>query len=128
LGASVAFLRETGVDCVTEHERRLVERFIQGARTIPGVTIPGPADIRQRIGVVSFNLRGISPSKVGLLLDQAFGIMSRIGLHCSPAAHRTMGTFPEGTVRFGFSYLNTLEQVDVALRAIERICQEASHG
>ena len=46
------------------------------------------------------------------MLDQGFGIMSRIGLHCAPAAHRTMGTFPDGTVRFGFSYFNTLEEVD----------------
>ncbi len=128
LGASANFLLKTGVDCITEHERALVARFVDGAKAIPGIRVPGPSDLQQRIGVLSFTLNGISPSKVGLILDQGFGIMTRIGLHCSPAAHRTLGTFPDGTVRFGFSYFNTLEQVDYALDALNKIIREKTNG
>lgn len=125
LGASVGLLLRMDVACIHEQERVLVTRFLQGAAAIPGILVPGPKDVHQRIGVVSFTLEGISPSKVGLVLDREFGIMTRIGLHCAPAAHRTLGTFPHGTIRFGFSYFNTLEQVDYALGALARI---ASNG
>ncbi len=128
LGASANFLLKTGVECITEHERTLVARFLEGAKVIPGIHLPGPADVRQRIGVLSFTLKGISPSRIGLILDQGFGIMTRIGLHCSPAAHRTLGTSPDGTVRFGFSYFNTLEQVDYSLDAIQKIVRENGHA
>lgn len=128
LGASVVFLLQTGVDRITEHERILIKRFLDGAADISRIHVPGPTDLRQRIGVLSFTLDGISPSKIGLMLDQGFGIMTRIGLHCSPAAHHTIGSFPEGTVRFGFSYFNTVEQVDWALIAIQQIIQEEKNG
>ncbi len=128
LGASARFLIETGVERVTEHERALVERFLQGAAALHGVTLPGPADTRQRIGVISFTVDRVSPSKIGLIMDKAFGIMCRIGLHCAPAAHRTLGTFPDGTVRFGFSYFNTVEQVDYALGALQPIIREDDNG
>ena len=74
--------------------------------------------------LLSFNIEGRSPSKVGLILDQAFGIMTRIGLHCAPAAHHTLGTYPDGTVRFGFSYFNTLAEIDYALEALRQIGEE----
>ena len=128
LGASARFLLQTGVERVIEHERALVERFHQGAAELSGVTVYGSPDIRQRIGVVSFTIEGFTPSKIGLILDQAFGIMTRIGLHCAPAAHRTLGTFPDGTVRLGFSYFNTLEQVDYALGIIEQLAGDIRNG
>ncbi len=118
LAAGVTALLEIGVEQVQAHEKSLVQRFLDGAREIPGLTVYGPADIKQRIGVVSFNLAGFTPSEVGLLLDQNWGILSRVGLHCAPAAHRTLGTYPIGTVRFSWSSFNTLEEIDVALDAL----------
>ena len=76
-----------------------------------------------KVGVTSFNVEGVSPSDVGLILDQRFNIMCRIGLHCAPAAHRTIGTYPEGTVRFGWSYFNTVDEVDEALAALRTIVE-----
>jgi cysteine desulfurase family protein len=125
LGAGVDYLLNTGVETVLVHERSLVRRFLDGAASIRGVRVVGPADVEQRTGVISFLIDGVTTSKTGLLLDQSYGIMSRIGLHCAPAAHRTLGTFPDGTVRFGFSYFNTPEQVDRALVAVEEISTEA---
>ena len=126
LGAGVEFLLDQGVEQVHRHEQALVGRFLAGAAHLPGLTIYGSQDLEQRIGVLSFNIAGMSPSRVGLMLDQGFGIMTRIGLHCAPAAHHTIGTFPNGTVRFGFSHFNTLSEVDYALQALEQIITEGT--
>jgi selenocysteine lyase/cysteine desulfurase len=128
LGAGVQFLLDRGVDQVHQHEQALVGRFLAGTTELPGVIVYGPREIEPRIGVLSFNITGMSPSKIGLILDQGFAIMTRIGLHCAPAAHHTIGTFPNGTVRFGFSCFNTFEEVDYALDALTQIIEEEKHG
>ena len=125
LGAGVQFLLDQGVEQIHEHEQTLMRHFLEGAKTLPGLTIYGPPDVPQRIGVLSFNIERLSPSRVGLVLDQGYGIMTRIGLHCAPAAHHTIGTFPDGTVRFGFSCFNTLAEVDFALAALSQISDES---
>ncbi|MBI3049956.1 MAG: aminotransferase class V-fold PLP-dependent enzyme [Acidobacteria bacterium] len=121
LGAGVRFLMDVGIEAVQAHERGLATRFIEGVRAIPGVSVYGPADSESRCGIVSFNVGGTSPSEVGLLLDDSFGIMARTGLHCAPAAHRTLGTFPAGAVRFGFGWFNTSAEVDAAVEAVRQI-------
>jgi len=63
------------------------------------------------------------PSEVALELDERFAILSRPGLHCAPAAHRTVGTFPQGTVRFGFGFFNTGEEIAAALTAIRELAR-----
>ena len=128
LGAGVQFLLDRGVDQVHQHEQALVGRFLAGTTELPGLVVYGPREIEPRIGVLSFNIAGVSPSKIGLILDQGFGIMTRIGLHCAPAAHHTIGTFPNGTVRFGFSCFNTFDEVDYALDALAQIIEEEEHG
>jgi cysteine desulfurase family protein len=128
LAAGVRFLMEVGVEAVQAHERQLATRFADAARSIPGVRIYGPSDPRSRCGIVSFNLAGASPSEVGLLLDEAFAIMARTGLHCAPAAHRTLGTFPDGTVRFGFGWFNTTAEVDAAVDALRQIAAWIATG
>lgn len=121
LAAGVGFLLGQGVEKVAEHERRLVARFMSRCADVPEVTLYGPTHVEDKVGVVSFNLKGASPSQVCLMLDRGFGIMARVGLHCAPAAHRTLGTYPVGAVRFGFSLFNTLAEVDLAADALARI-------
>lgn len=121
LAASVKFLLERGVAAVAAHERRLVERFLAGAADIAGITVYGPDSIEDRCGVLCFNVAGLTSSDVGMLLDRDYEILSRAGLHCAPGAHRTIGTFPTGTVRFGFSYANTEDEVDESLNALAEI-------
>lgn len=128
LGAGVQYLLDRGVAAVHEHELALVEHFLDRAAEQPGISVYGPPGVSKRIGVLSFNLKGISPSRVGLQLDLAYGIMTRIGLHCAPAAHKTIGTFDEGTVRFGFSWFNTIDEVDAALLALQQIQSEFTDG
>jgi len=121
LAAGIGHILEVGVAQVESHERALVARFLAGADRIKRVTTHGPENLADRCGVLSFNIDGLMPSEVGTLLDQKYNIMSRVGLHCAPGAHKTIGTFPTGSVRFGFSLANTEAEVDTALSAIEEI-------
>jgi cysteine desulfurase family protein len=121
LAAGVSFLLERGVAQVAAHERALREQFYAGAAAIPGVRLYGPRVSEACCGVVSFNVEGLTPSEVSTILDQSFGILARPGLHCAPGAHRTLGTFPTGSVRFGFGWANTAAEVDTALGALNEI-------
>ena len=121
LAAGVRFLADIGVETVKMHEQKLVAQFLAGASEIPGVTLYGPRDAALHCGVVSFNVAGSMPSDVVLVLDESFAIMARSGLHCAPAAHRTIGTFPAGTVRFSFGWSNTPAEVQRALEALREI-------
>jgi cysteine desulfurase/selenocysteine lyase len=121
LGAGVEFVLQRGVEAIRAHEVSLTRRLIDGLLGIPGTTVHGGHDAETQIATVSFNLEGLACSDVGATLDARYGILSRVGLHCAPAAHRTMGTFPAGTVRFGFSFFNTAAEVDEALAALTEI-------
>jgi selenocysteine lyase/cysteine desulfurase len=126
LEAAVRFLSDVGIEAVRAHELGLVERFLSGASAIPGVSIVGPRDAALACGVVSFNVAGATPSEVGLVLDETYGIMARTGLHCAPSAHRTAGTFPGGTVRFSFGWFNTAAEIDRSLAALGEISRWAA--
>lgn len=121
LAASVAYLLEVGVGAIASHERMLVERFLTGAADVEGVTLYGPESLEDRCGVLCFNIDGLASSDVGMLLDRDYDILSRAGLHCAPGAHHTIGTFPTGTVRFGFSYATTEAEIDQSLLALRDI-------
>ena len=121
LGAGVEFISVTGLDSIRSKEEMLTCRFIEGLKNIKGLKIYGSTGKAQRTSVVSFNIKGMKSSDVSFELDEKYGIMSRPGLHCAPSAHRTIGTFPEGTVRFSFGYFNTAEEISTALEAIEAI-------
>jgi cysteine desulfurase family protein len=119
LGAGVGFVRRTGLAAIREHEERLCRLFLDGLAAIPGVTVFGPPPGRQRAAVVSLRLSGKSESAIAHSLDREFGIMVRAGLHCAPAAHRAIGTFAHGTVRFSFGFFNTEADVAACLRALD---------
>jgi len=121
LGAGVSWLLARGVETVRTHETALTARFLEGLRDTPGIFLYGPQDPSLQTAVVSFNIAGLEPSEAALALDERFGILSRPGLHCAPAAHRTIGTFPRGTVRFGFGLFNTPDQIDRAIEALRSL-------
>lgn len=118
LAAGVFFVLNETVENIRKKEMQLAGRFIKGADDIPGCTLFGPKDEQKQTSTISFTLEKHSPSEAGLILDETYGIMCRVGLHCAPAAHKTMGTFPEGTVRFGLGYFNSVEEVDIALESL----------
>jgi cysteine desulfurase/selenocysteine lyase len=121
LEAGIRWVLERGVETIRAHEVELAQRLIHGLTNIPGVTIYGGLDAELQTATVSFNITGMEPSEVGLRLDEEYGILCRVGLHCAPAAHKTMGTFPAGTVRFGLGAFNTLEEVNAAVSAVQNL-------
>ena len=106
-----------------EHEIRLTQRFLKGLSDIPGIRIPGPADPVKRVGVVSVDFCRMDNAEAADALEQQFGILTRCGLHCSPEAHKTMETYPQGTVRFSFSPATTEEEIDCATDAVRKIAE-----
>ena len=121
LAAGVRWVMAQGVEVIRQHEIELTQRLIDSLQDLPGVQVYGGLDAARQTATVSFNVAGLEPSEVGLRLDDEHGIMSRVGLHCAPAAHKTLGTFPAGTVRFGLSAFNTLDQVGRATQAVRSI-------
>jgi cysteine desulfurase family protein len=121
--SGVNWVQDRGVDTIRQHEIELAQRLIEGLGEIPGVVVYGGLEAACQTATIAFNIEGIEPSDVGLRLDDQYGILCRVGLHCAPAAHRTLGTFPRGTVRFGLGALNTLDEVDVAVKAVREITE-----
>jgi cysteine desulfurase/selenocysteine lyase len=125
LAVGVRWVLERGVEAIRAHEVALARALIHGLRRIDGVTVYGTLDAELQTATVSFNIAGMAPSEVGLHLDDDYTIMCRVGLHCAPTAHKTLGTFPDGTVRFGLSAFNTGEEVEAALAAVGELAREA---
>jgi cysteine desulfurase family protein len=123
LGAGVEFVLSQNVVQIKSKEEKLVKIFIDGVGEMPGIILYGQKSVERRTPVVSFNIDGMDPAAAALELDEQFGIMSRSGLHCAPSAHKTIGTYPMGTVRFSFSYFNTEEQIISSIEALRKISQ-----
>jgi len=102
-------------------KQSLLRLFMEGLAEIPGVLVYGPQEPSLNAGVISLNIKGAVCSEIGLALDRGFGILTRTGLHCAPSAHRTIGTFPQGTVRFSIGAQNNQDEIEQALAAIRMI-------
>ncbi len=126
LKAGIEFLQAEGLGRLREREAALMEALIVGLREIPGVILYGPLDPARHGAVLSFNLDGLDPAEVGYRLDHDFDLLVRVGLHCSPDAHRTIGTFPRGTVRVSPGHFNTPEEIACLIDAVATLAGEAS--
>jgi len=121
LRAAIEWIKQVSMEKIRSHHRLLLRRLIEGLKLVKGITVYGPPPQVERTPVVSFTAKQMSVSEIGLRLDNEYGIMCRVGLHCAPAAHRTLGTFPSGTVRFSIGPMTTEEEIDQALAAVESI-------
>jgi len=121
LGAGVRYIMQRGIEDIRSREIEMTRLLMDGLKCIPGITVYGPGDPSHRTAIVSFTAAGRRVSEIGLRLDENFEIMCRVGLHCSPAAHRTIGTFPEGTVRFAPGIFTEATEIRAALDAVAEI-------
>lgn len=122
LGAGVSFVLEQTVETLRAREEELTSRFLSGLRDLrDDVIVYGPQDASRQTAVVSFNIKNVTPSDAALYFEESRGILCRPGLHCAPSAHRTIGTFPQGTVRFSFGFFNTQQDVDDACTALREL-------
>jgi selenocysteine lyase/cysteine desulfurase len=103
-------------------EQALCSRLLQGLASIPGLTLYGPKDAARRVGVVSFNLAGFEPQELAALLDSAYHIQVRAGIHCAPRMHAALKTSPRGTVRISISsHWTTEAEEDAVVAALHDI-------
>ena len=125
LHASVEWLLAQPEGSVFAHEKRLTELFLSGLKPLEEdgmLRIIGKHDTEQRTGVVSVVPFHSDPAEIAFRLDEEYGIATRVGLHCAPSAHRTLGTFPAGTIRFSFGPANTEREADAAVTALKVLC------
>lgn len=118
LHAALSYIEETGLDAIHKKKMELTEHFLEEVKKIPAVRIVGRQGTEGRVAVVSLDFEGRDNALAAFELEQQYGIMTRVGLHCAPMAHRALGTFPGGTVRFAFSAANTEEEVDHCAAAL----------
>ena len=121
LNEGLDYIEPQGMENIHNHELVLTQAFLEGLQSIDGINIVGKQNIQDRTAVVSITIDGMDPANIAYELESTYHIMTRVGLHCAPRAHQTLGTYPEGTVRFSFGYANTHKDVESALSALHRI-------
>ena len=124
LGEGVEYVRNRGVSSIRAHEEALMMHFISEASKIEGISIYGPGDPNEQVGVAAINLRSIDSSQLAFILNEEYEIYVRPGLHCAPLAHETLRTLEQGAVRFSFGIYNTHEDVEFALKALSEISKQ----
>ncbi|MBR0026878.1 MAG: aminotransferase class V-fold PLP-dependent enzyme [Clostridia bacterium] len=123
LCAAAEYLEEVGIDAIHEKETALMRRFYEGIKDIEGVTVYGDMEAEVRTAIVTMNLRDYDSSEVSDELSEVYGIATRPGAHCAPRMHMALGTEDRGAVRFSFSWFNTEEEVDQAIRAVQEMAE-----
>lgn len=123
LAASVAYLNEVGIDAIREKEQEYMWKFYHAVKDLPGVTIYGDFDTKERCAIVTLNIGDYDSSEVSDELLMTYDISTRPGAHCAPLMHEALGTVEQGAVRFSFSHFNTEEEIQSAIRAVEELTE-----
>ena len=121
LKKAVKYITSTGMKTIHDKEMLLTSAFISKIRDIEGAKLIGKEETNGRVAVVSIDFEGNDNAVIATTLDNKYGIMTRCGLHCAPLAHKTLCTYPHGTVRFSFGYFNTMDDVEYIVQSIEEI-------
>lgn len=117
LYAALKYLQEKGIEKIHEKKMELTAYFLNQVKEFSEIRIVGIPENEGRVAVVSLDFLGRDNGMVAFDLENMYGIMTRVGLHCAPVAHQMLGTYPQGTVRFAFSTWNTQEEIDACIRA-----------
>lgn len=128
LHASLTWLQQQGIGKILTHELTLTQQFSDGLHQLEAqklLRIIGKRDCTDRVGVVSISTDIMDIAELAFILADKYAIATRVGLHCAPNAHKTLGTYPTGTLRFSFGWHNTAEEVNVALQALKEVL---THG
>lgn len=124
LGEGIKYILETGIDNIRKKEEELTAHFIEELQKIDGIKIYGPLNVKEQGAVVTINIRDEDSSEISYILDEEYDIYVRSGLHCAPLAHKTIGSFKQGAIRFSFGPFNTHEEIDLGIKAIKQISKE----
>ena len=128
LQAALIWLKQQGIDKIRTHELTLTQQLLDGLRQLELqglLRIVGKRNCNDRLGVVSIATENMDIAELAFILADKYAIATRVGLHCAPHAHKTLGTYPTGTLRFSFGWNNNAADVSVALHALSEVL---SHG
>ena len=121
LHASLDYIQKTGLQKIHQKKMELTKYLLDGLKNYPDIRVVGRQGLEDRVAVVSLDFQNADNAMAAFQLEAEYGIMTRVGLHCAPLAHKTLGTYPQGTVRIAFSQNNTFEEIDVLLSALKTI-------
>lgn len=125
LHEALLYLKTHSLQAINEKELSLTSYFLEQLQALDDtgrhIRIIGKKDLTDRNAVVSIQTPEIDMSQVAWQLDNEYGVMTRVGLHCAPNAHKTLGTYPAGTIRFSFGPENTKNELDFAIQGLKKI-------
>jgi cysteine desulfurase family protein len=124
LHTALCYLEKTSLKAIREYTLSLTSLFLDEIRELQGISLIGLPGVTGRTALVSLDFPGRDNGEIAYRLDTNFGIMTRSGMHCAPSAHKTLGTFPRGTVRFSFSHFNTRDEITYAIDALKHILKD----
>ena len=122
--AAMDYVNQFGLAELRRHEETLTERFLQGLAEIGHIRVVGTKDISRRVGVIGVDFENLDNAEAADRLERDFGILTRCGMHCAPAAHKALGTFPQGVVRFSIGAFTTETDIDEAIYAVRVLAEE----
>lgn len=117
---SISYINSIGINNIYEYNHNLLKYLIDGLLNINNIIVYGDLTGNNTTTCVSFNMKSIDPSEVGYYLETN-NIKTRSGLHCAPLAHKTIGTYPNGTIRLSISYFSTKEEIDYTLSSLNKL-------
>lgn len=121
LGQGISFIKSFGLENIRKYKSLLIEQIYDRLSCINGVIIYSKKESDNNSGIIAFNFEGVESTEVSYVLDKAYGIASRAGLHCAPLAHQTLGTLQYGAVRISVGCFNTKDEIDILLNALKEI-------
>ncbi|NEU04379.1 aminotransferase class V-fold PLP-dependent enzyme [Clostridium senegalense] len=119
--AGINFINNEGLTTIKEHEDYLAKKLIEGLLNIDSIILHGSKETIDRAPAISINSTKIDNSELGFMLDNQYGIITRTGLHCAPLAHKALGSYPNGSIRFSLGYFNDERDIDYTLNSINKI-------
>jgi len=123
LKKAAEYINTVGIEKIYNKEMELTSAFLSMMKEIKGTRIIGKEDISERVAVVSLDFPDKDNAAIAAALDEKYSVMARCGLHCSPNAHKTLNTYPHGTIRFSFGYFNTMDDIEYIVKSIkEELC------
>lgn len=122
--AAMDYVNQIGLAELRRHETALTGRFLNGLAEIENIRVVGTKDLSRRVGVIGVDFANLDNAEAADQLERDFGILTRCGMHCAPSAHKTLGTFPQGVVRFSIGAFTTDTEVDEAVNAVRVLAEE----
>jgi cysteine desulfurase family protein len=126
LAEAIKYINSIGLSNIYEHNHDLTNYLLNGLLNISGINVYGDLSGKMLTSCISINVNSLDPSELSYYLESN-GIKTRSGLHCSPLAHETIGTYPTGTVRLSISYFTTKEELDYTLTVLKKLKSNANY-